>query len=283
VNPAGGLARRAWLKNQLRIKYPDAALVFLDSGNYSDNPTPEGEAKTVALLEGMGKLGYAAAGVAERDLAFGYDDFVKKARDVSFPFVSTNFVRKGTTEPVFKPYVVVEAKRGGGKPPLRVGVMSVVRFNPSFMKAGPSGSNVAIAPPAEAVRRWVEEVRKNSDVVVLLSALSNYDTHDLARAVPGIDFVFGAYGGAYSVIDEAEGNTRIVFTGNQGKRVGESRVFLDGSKRILSNENYLYFLTGRFPDDPEMLRWTQGVLAKMRPAVPGGPAAAPAVGRGSGS
>lgn len=283
MNPAGGLARRAWLKNQLRIKYPDAAMVILDSGNYSDNPTPEGEAKTLALLDGMGQLGYAAAGVAERDLAFGYDEFAKKARDVPFPFVSTNFVRKGTTEPVFNPYVVVEAKRGGGKPPLRVGVMGVVRFNPSFLKAGPSGSNVAISSPAEAVRRWVAEVRKNSDVVVLLSALSNSDTHDLARAVPGIDFVFGAYGGVYSVVDEAEGNTRIVYTGNQGKRVGEIRVFLDESKRILSNENYLYFLTGRYPDDPEMLRWTQGILAKIKPAAPGGPAAAPAAGRGSGS
>ena len=268
------MARRAWLRNQLQTKFPGAAIVPFDSGNFSDNPSPEGDKKTTALIEGMGRLGYAAVGVAERDLVLGYDDLAKKMSGAPFPLVSTNLVRRGTSEPVFKPYVIVEAKRGGGKPPVKVGVMSVVRFNPVFLKVGPAGSNVSIAQPAEMVRKYLDEVRKSADVVVLLAELSVYDAHQLARELPGIDFVFGAYGGTYSSQEEIEGSTRIVFTGNQGKRVGETRAFLDEKNRVVSQESYLYFLTGRYPDDPETLQWTQGTLAKIRPA--GGATASPA-------
>ncbi len=226
----------------------------------------------------MGRLGYSAVGVAERDLVLGYDELEKKTAGAPFPLVSTNFVRRGTSEPVFKPYVIVEAKRGQGKPPLRIGVLSVVRFNPMFLKTGPSASNVSIAEPADMVRKYLDEVRKQADVVVLLAELAVYDAHQIAKAFPGIDYVFGAYGGTYSSQEESEGNTRIVFTGNQGKRVGETRVFLGDRNRILTQESYLYFLTGRYPDDPETRGWTEMTLARIKPAAgtPAAPGPAPA-------
>jgi 2',3'-cyclic-nucleotide 2'-phosphodiesterase (5'-nucleotidase family) len=215
----------------------------------------------------MGRLGYAAVGVAERDLALGYDELEKRARGLPYPLVSTNFVKRGTTDAVFKPFVVVEAKRGAGRPPVRVGVMSVVRYNPVFLKTGPAGSNVAIAAPADMVRRYLDEVKRSSDVVVVLAAMSRYDAQRLASEVPGIDFVFGSYGGAFNTHEEVVGTTRIVFTGNQGKRVGETRAFLDASGRVASQETFMYFLTGRYPDDPAMLEWVQAALARKGPAA----------------
>jgi hypothetical protein len=46
--------------------------------------------------------------------------------------------------------LVVEAKGRDGRS-IRVGVMSVVRYNPGWQKAGPEGSNLAIAPPEFAL------------------------------------------------------------------------------------------------------------------------------------
>jgi 2',3'-cyclic-nucleotide 2'-phosphodiesterase (5'-nucleotidase family) len=257
--------------------------VLLDSGNFSDNPTPEGDAKTRALLEGMGRIGYAAVGLAERDLVLGYDDLMKKANGVPFDLVSTNFVRKGTNDPVFKPYTVVEARRGGGKPPIRVGIMSVVRFNPVFLKAGPSGSNVSIAQPAAAVKRYLAELREKSDVVVLLVGLSSFNAHEIVRDLPGVDFVFGAYGATVTAQEDVEGAARIVYTGNQGKRIGETRVFLDPKNHVASQESYVYFLTARYPDDPDTLKWVQSALRGTKPAESAAPppAAAPAPGGGT--
>src|SRR5262245_27060868 len=72
VNPSGGLPRRGWVASQVRTLFPDAAVVLLDAGNFSDSPTSDGEAKTRALVEGMNRLGYAAANVGERELTAGF-------------------------------------------------------------------------------------------------------------------------------------------------------------------------------------------------------------------
>ncbi len=211
----------------------------------------------------MARIGCAAAGIGERDLVLGYDEFVRRTAPAAFPLVSTNVVRSDTKEPAFRPWVVVEAPRGAGKPPVRVGVLSVVRFNPLFLKAGPEGTNLVIASPVDMVRRYIGEVRGASDVVVLLAAMSRDDAARIAREVPGIDLVAGAYGGALSRQEEAEGPTRIVYTQNQGRRVGETRFFLDESGRIRSAESWMYFLSDRYPDDPETLRYVGDALAGL--------------------
>jgi 2',3'-cyclic-nucleotide 2'-phosphodiesterase (5'-nucleotidase family) len=258
----------------LQSKFTDAGFVLLDTGNFSDNPTPEGEAKTRLLIEGMGRLGYAASGVSERDLAMGYDEFTRQTAGAKFPFVSSNIVREDTKEPVFKPYVIVESKRSGGKPPVRIGVLGVVRLNPVFRKAGPDDTNLVILPPLDALKRYIETVRKNSDIVVLLGSIHKDDAREVVRALPGIDFVFGAYGGIYSSAEEAEGATRLFYTGNQGKRMGETRVYLGPDGRMVSQNSYLYFLTANYPDDPEMAAFVQKSLATLnqfKPAAKQGP------------
>ena len=65
MNPSGGLARRAWLIEQAKKNLPEAAVLLADAGNFSDNPTAAGDAKTRALLEGMTRLGYQVANVGE--------------------------------------------------------------------------------------------------------------------------------------------------------------------------------------------------------------------------
>ncbi len=235
-----------------------------------------GAARTAALLEGMGRIGCAAAGIGERDLALGYAEFVRRTAKASFPLLSTNVVRSDTKEPAFRPYAVIEAPRGSGKPPVKVGVMSVVRFNPLFLKSGPDGANLSIAPPVEMVRRYIDEVRGASDVVVLLAAMSRDDSKRLAREVPGIDLVAGAYGGALTAVEEAEGRTSIVYTQSQGRRVGETRFFLDDAKRIRSAESWMYFLGTRYPDDPDTAQFVRDALVGIAGAAGAAPATGPA-------
>jgi len=99
-------------------------LVLLDSGNFSDNPTEAGDLRTATLLQTMKKLGYRAVNVGERDLNFGYDDFVKRTEGLGLSFISTNIVKQGTKEPIFPPYTVVEVKGTSGKK-VRIGVLGV--------------------------------------------------------------------------------------------------------------------------------------------------------------
>jgi 2',3'-cyclic-nucleotide 2'-phosphodiesterase (5'-nucleotidase family) len=270
LNPAGGLARRAWLFNQLKTVFPKAPFLALDSGNFSDNPNEEGELRTRVLLEGMAQLGYRAVNVGERDLALGYDDFVKNVDGIGLEFVSANIVKQGTREPVFKPWTIVEVKPPEGGSAIKVGVIGVVRFNPVWQKAGPAGSNLGLAPPLEMVKKYLPDVRAKSDIVVLLSALGRDDAGRIAREAPGIDFVLGSYGGIYNANEETEGAARLFYTGNQGRRVGETRLFLDAARKLSSSTTFLHELSARYPDDATMRAFVErgnGRIAALKGAA----------------
>jgi len=263
LNPAGGLGRRAWLYDQIQSNFPGSAIVQLDVGNLSDNPTPVGELRTTALIEGMNRLGFSAANVGERDLALGYDDFHRKTGAAKFPFVSSNIVDRDTREPVFKPFVILEADVPATKDKVRVGVLGVARFNPVFLKAGPDGSHMVILPPLEAVKRYLEEVRKSSDVVVLMAAIHKDDAHIIAQETEGIDLILGTYGAIYSTQEEVEGDTVISYAGNQGRRIGETRVFLGEDRSIQKTLSFMHELNARYPANPEMEQFVLETVRKL--------------------
>ena len=236
--------------------------MLLDTGNFSDNPTEVGDLRTATLLQSMKALGYKAINVGERDLMLGYDDFVKRTAGLGMTFLSTNIVKQGTKEPIFPPYTVFEVKGTSGKP-VRVGVLGVDRYSPVWQKAGPAGTNLGMASPADMIATYLPELRAKSDVVVLLAALSKEDAHDLAKRFTDLDLVLGSYGGIYNTVEDNEGRVGIYFTGNQGKRIGESRVTLDAKSRVADVTSYLHFLTVHYPEDKAMQDSLAAVLAKM--------------------
>jgi 2',3'-cyclic-nucleotide 2'-phosphodiesterase (5'-nucleotidase family) len=244
--------------------------VLFDTGNFSDNPTEAGDLRTATLLESMKKLGYKAVNIGERDLNLGYDDFIKRTKGLPMSFISTNIVKQGTKEPVFSPFAVVDVKGTSGER-VRVGVLGVDRYSPVWQKAGPSETNLAMASPADMIATYLPEVRAKSDVIVLLAALSKEDAHELAKQFPDIDLVLGAYGGIISTVEETEGRARIYYTGNQGKRIGESRITLDAKRRVADVTSYLHFLTAHYPEDKAMQDSIAAIVAKTKPEEPKDP------------
>ena len=267
MNPAGGLARRAWLIDQFKKNYPGSPTVLLDSGGFSDNPNEQGLRRTRTLLEGMAKLGYRVVNVSERDLALGYDEFRRTVDGTGLKFVSANVVKQGTADRVFPAYEVLEVPLPKGKP-LRVGVVGITRFSPVWQKAGPDGSNLALAPPAEMLRLVLPEVREKSDVVVLLAAVNRDDAARLSREIPGIDLVFGAYGGIYDTTYRKDAGPPVLYTGNQGRFAGEMRVFLGADRRISDALPFLHHLVARYPENPEMLHWVETRKAQSAAKAP---------------
>ena len=102
--------------------FPEAPMVLLDSGNFSDNPTPDGDKKTKALLKAMEQLGYSVVNFGERDIRMGYDELIERTKDSKLKFISANIVRQDTQEAIFEPHAVVEV-RGANKKKIRIGVI----------------------------------------------------------------------------------------------------------------------------------------------------------------
>jgi len=235
-------------------------VLLLDSGNFSDNPTPKGQGKTRRLLQAMEKLGYEVVNVGERDIRMGYDDFRRRTEDAPFRFVSANIVDKETKKPVFEPRAVVELEQEGVERKVRVGVTGVARYNPAFLKRGPEGSSMIIAHHVEAVRAQVKALEDEGvDFVVVLVALPMTDAKRIAEEVPGIDYVFGAYGGMYK--QEDIGPTSVVYCGNRGQRIAEARVVVKGeSEAVVDHDTIrMHFLTREYPDSNEMVRFLESL------------------------
>jgi 2',3'-cyclic-nucleotide 2'-phosphodiesterase (5'-nucleotidase family) len=135
---------------------------------------------------------------------------------------------------------------------VRIGVLGVGRYNPVWQKAGPAGTNLGLASPGGMIATYLPELRKKSDIVVLLAALSKEDAHDLAKQFPDLDVIIGAYAGVYSTVEEKEGKVLISYTGNQGKRIGEARVTLDAKHHVTDITSYMHFLTVHYPEDKVM-------------------------------
>jgi len=206
----------------------------------------------------MERLGYDAVNVGERDVQRGYAAFLELVGTRSFPFVSANIVRADTKTPVFSPSVVVEADAAADARRMRIGVIGAVRFNPTFRRPGPDGSEMIVVAPREVVATEIERLRATKvDLVVLLAALPREDARRLAQEVPGLDFVVGSYGGDYTTAKEKQGSTWVVYSGNQGKRLGETRVYMRGA--TIEQDTKLHTLTAAYPSDETMLEFVNSV------------------------
>lgn len=230
--------------------------------------------RTRGLLEGMRKLGYRVVNVGEREISNGYDDFVRKTSGVDLSFVSANIVRQDTQAQVFRPYTIVELKPKHGKK-IRVAVTGVARYVAGWEKPGPEGAKLSILRPADPIKALLPAMKKVSDVVVVLTALAKPEAQQLVTEVPGIDFVIGAYGGAYNWNEESVAGTRIFYSGNQGKRLGETRVFLGPQRKLDATTSYMHLLTDQYGNDPEMVAFVQRLTEEINKAK-GVPAAVPA-------
>src|SRR5207247_230731 len=106
---------------------------------------------------GMDDIGYVAANVSERDLNWGFETFLERKKDASFPFVSANLVFQSSGKPIVEPYTIVKLdpkKYPALKAPLRVAITGVTRYNPTFLRSAPPKDNVITSPPADEVKRY---------------------------------------------------------------------------------------------------------------------------------
>jgi len=246
--------------------------------------------RTRALLEGMRRIGYSIANVGERDIRLGWKMFASRTEGSDLTFLSSNIVDKETRERLFPAYEVIEVRSPDGSQTKRVGVIGVVRFNPIFSKPGPSGKPLAIAHPIEPVRAAVAEVAaENVDLVVLLAAMHRADAARLVKEIPGIDFVLGSYGGFYTDRPEEHAESVLIYSGNQGKRVGVARVFLGTAGQVTDYQSRLHMMGNNYPSVKAMLEFVDEAHARAEQALPHPSAAARAatpalsVGRYSGN
>ena len=209
----------------------------------------------------MSRIGYQVAALSQRELAHGYETFVARRSRATFPFVSGNIVWKDSGEPIVDPFTILRlpARKGARVKDVRVAFMGLCPSNPAFLKTGPDGRQIVTVDPVAAAVKYVPQMRAKSDIVVVLSGLDLDVARNVARKVKEIDLILGGQGGRETRPDDFPedtliGRTRIHYVGDQGKNLGEVRLFLSDKRTIASMQRTTVQLTREWPDDAVLAR-----------------------------
>jgi 2',3'-cyclic-nucleotide 2'-phosphodiesterase (5'-nucleotidase family) len=242
------VARRATLIKQLRAESTNT--LVLDAGDsLLNDQEPALGTRGASSIETLNRLGYSALGIGMKDLsALSLDELRQRIGEAQFPVLSANAVIKSSGELLTKPYVILPVADH------RIAILGLT-------DAG-EGAEVRAQDPLEAVRRYVPQLLRQADVIILLSHAGLAADQEIAQQVPGIDLVISgglktsqepvAVSGA--LIMHAESPT----LGNAGKAVGVGRFSFDATGRLTRHTWERVRLAPEIADDPEMTNWLAG-------------------------
>ena len=193
-------------------------------------PEALAEAKLQAgfFVRALGLMNYDAIGLGEKDFAYGPDYLREAAKTHKLKLVCANAMDDRTKKLIFDPYVVTE------KAGVKVGFLAVV--SPERHVIAPVESDllekkVSFDDPSEAVRKYLPELRKKSDLVVLL-AHTGIETAEFLAKDLDVDVVIVGHYPAILNTPEREGNKVIAMAGAKSERYGTLDLTLGADGKI---------------------------------------------------
>ncbi|MCL4552183.1 MAG: hypothetical protein M1305_01310 [Candidatus Marsarchaeota archaeon] len=244
---------------------PPQNFLLLDSGDAFFGESVADSSQGRVMVDAMNQLDYGAMTLGEEDLSQGLQVLASRQQEARFPILSANISVSGQNEPQLRPYVILEMQ---GRKVAIIGLTSLdARYAPADVVR-----RIKIEDPLEAAQRYVVEVRKLTNVVIVLSHLGLSTDEELARRVPGITLIVGGHtsdllnrpialeNGKEVEVPEGQSNpadTLIVQAGKEGQNLGTLQLQIDESGRILRFLGQVTPLTKSFADDPLMVKLLQ--------------------------
>lgn len=222
-NPWGGLAKRAWLINELRASAGPENTLLLDSGDlFPPETSLEQEA---LLLKLISLMDYEAVAIGDQDLKSGYQGWSainKKAgfwdteRDTStFPWLSGGYrLTAGShkKEMLVPPWKIII--RAG----LRIGIVSV--SSPKNWDLSRIPNELATTRPSDVIKKFHKSCQEPVDLFVVLSHQNPDEDRRLAEKCKGIDVIIGGHSQSLLSPPEVVNGATICQAGKNGENLG---------------------------------------------------------------
>lgn len=178
-------------------------------------PTQAERRKMSFILETMGKLGYDAMAVGERDLVLGVEELKKMAAKAKVTLLAANLLDKGGKRP-FEQRKLVTA---GG---VKVGIFAVAEGAELERKG------LKVLPALEQANLQARALRKAGADLVVALLHQDYDSAlKTAQKLQGVDFAIQSHGGRVSST-QAVGKVVLAAGGERGRRLGRAEFELGG-------------------------------------------------------
>ena len=219
-------------------------VLLLDTGDMlsSDYRFAGLHARTV--FRAMETMGYDASNIADGDLSLGLSFLEALTRKSSIAILSGNLKSAKTAESVFAPYII---KTIGT---LRIGVTGI-SDSASFDVGRLNIDGIVADEGIVQLGRTIRQIRKEADLVVLLSQLSKEETVALVEQYPGVDVaIVGQKGASSTEPPEKIHETLIAQNGMGHAYLGQLVLTVGSDKRIEAFTGEGVHLTSDIPDAP---------------------------------
>ncbi len=214
---------------------------------------------------------YDALNFGVLELQFGPEILEKNQSAISFPFIASNLKYNGSSPSWARKYIIKDV---GG---IKMAVLGIVDPDklPDFLTQEQK-KQLQATPPAEALNKLVPEVKKQADLVILLSQLSTSEMLSLFKSVKGIDVSITAGCREFLAKSAESGKMHspgcgssdanhdtdinetpsegpvLLYSGPKGMALGRLTVMLDSNGKMLISKSKPITLDRSFADDQEM-------------------------------
>ncbi len=204
---SGGVAWLAAEAGMLRREKPS---LLLAAGDMISGNTWANLFRGEPAVELMNLMGFDAMTVGNHEFDYGADVLKQRISAALFPVLGANV--KGLD--LLKPYFIKELAG------VRIAVLGVVTEDTPVTTHPKNVQGLKFRPVQETVKKYLPELRRQADIVIVLSHIGFAADRRLAEQVPGIDVIVGGH--SHTRIDKpvTVGKTVIVQAWEHGKALG---------------------------------------------------------------
>lgn len=263
----GGIKRRYEFVESL--KKDEQVILPISLGDLAGNPNRQNEIKMEIMLKGMDMIAYIVHNIGEKDLVMGSEMLYYFSQISNVTFISSNVKFIDVPDIAINPYLIKKVKTKRSE--IKIGFLGIL----SADLIENDLYNIKILDPAESLEPLINSLRKEVDLLILLSHTEKGEALQIASNFPELDLIitghgiddpdvypkiikdtlitspgkFGKYSGIvkyikekdkWKILPDKKGNlVRIIPLGQEFNRPSKMDIFLNEYKDIIKEEDLL--------------------------------------------
>ena len=181
-----GLAEMAAAVKATKAKNP--ATLWLDAGDTFHGMPIITISKGESLVPLLNTAGVDAMTAGNHDFNYGSAQLERLAKQLKFPLLDANVVRKSNGKTVFKPYKIFKVNG------IKVGVFGLSTPETAYKTNPKNVTDVEFLNPVDVSKEMIKKLRPKCDVLIALmhmgvDASSEFTSERIARETDGIDLI----------------------------------------------------------------------------------------------
>ncbi|HID88081.1 MAG TPA: bifunctional metallophosphatase/5'-nucleotidase, partial [Anaerolineae bacterium] len=261
----GGSAYIQTYINQVEAEVGVDNVVLLDAGDVFLAAPPISQLLLgESTIDIYNMMGYQVAAVGNHEFDKGQEVLQERIAQSTFPWVSANILLEGTMDHPdwVSPYVTLTVGAAGNETTL--GIIGLTTDETPVVTVKGATAGLEFQDLTEAVLRYYDEVRAQSDALIVLAHMGTEDSgpykglvtvaQELMDAGKPVDLMIGGHQHQALFEPVMVGDTAIVSAGKYGRYVGRVDVSIDPATKTLTVDDYTLttITTTAFTPDPEI-------------------------------